>query len=66
MKEQLVKLQDYYQNNQNQNSAAVVPIGGGPSPADEQRLAMKQWQYCTLLAKHMYQVRMLLKLIVLR
>lgn len=55
MKEQLIKLQDYYQNT-NQNNVALVPVGGGPSPADEQRLAMKQWQYCTLLAKHMYQV----------
>lgn len=57
MKEQLVKLQDYYQNNTNQNCNALVPIGGGPSPADEQRLALKQWQYCTQLAKHMYQVK---------
>lgn len=55
MKEQLIKLQDYYQHT-NQNPAALVPVGGGAAPADEQRLAMKQWQYFTLLAKHMYQV----------
>ncbi len=54
MKEQLIKLQEYYQNQPN----AVVSMvqAGGPSPADEHRLAMKQWQYCMPLVKHMYQV----------
>lgn len=56
MREQLIKLQEYYQN-QNPPTAVVSMIqGGGPSAADEHRLAMKQWQYCTSLAKYMYQV----------
>lgn len=56
MKEQLMKLQDYYQNqNQSLSLISMVPVGG-LSAADEHRLAMKQWQYCTSLAKHMYQV----------
>lgn len=54
MKEQLIKLQDYYQN-QPSNVVSMVQTGG-PSPADEHKLALKQWQYCQSLAKHMYQV----------
>lgn len=54
MKEQLLKLQNHYQNQPSNVIATVQP--GALSPAEEQRIAMKQWQYCTLLAKHMYQV----------
>lgn len=56
MKEQLFKLQDYYQNQSQPSNVVSTVQPGGLSPADEQRIAMKQWQYCTLLAKHMYQV----------
>jgi hypothetical protein len=45
MKEQLCKpLTDYY------TSTAATTMN------DEQKLALKQWQYCANLVKHMYQV----------
>lgn len=37
-------------------SPAGAPNQAPPlSPAEEQKLAKKQWQYCTLLAKYMYE-----------
>lgn len=45
MKEQLSKpLTDYYTASSTQTMS------------DEQKLALRQWQYCVSLTKHMYQV----------
>lgn len=45
LKEQLTKLQEYYQHS---SSSSVI--------TEEQKIALKQWQYCTQLTKYMYQV----------
>ncbi|KAI5713129.1 hypothetical protein M8J76_012279 [Diaphorina citri] len=44
LKEQLTKLQEYYQHS---SSSSVI--------TEEQKIALKQWQYCTQLTKYMYQ-----------
>jgi len=50
-KEQLTKLQDYYQNaNLLMNSTHYL------SMTEEQKVSLKQWNYCTSLIKYMYQV----------
>lgn len=50
-KEQLTKLQDYYQNNNvSMNSVHYS------SMSEEQKVSLKQWNYCTSLIKYMYQV----------
>lgn len=46
LKDQLIKFQDYYQN---QSSEMLM--------TEEQKLALKQWQYCVRLAKYLYEVR---------
>jgi len=45
LKEQLLKVQDYYQN-QSQDLLMT----------EDQKLALKQWNYCTRLAKYLYEV----------
>jgi len=50
-KEQLTKLQDYYQNaNMSMSSSHYL------SMSEEQKISLKQWNYCTSLIKYMYQV----------
>lgn len=50
-KEQLTKLQDYYQNtNLSMSSSHYL------SMSEEQKVSLKQWNYCTTLIKYMYQV----------
>lgn len=50
-KEQLTKLQDFYQNsNTSMNSTHYM------SMSEEQKVSLKQWNYCTSLIKYMYQV----------
>lgn len=49
-KEQLTKLQDYYQNtNLSMSSSHYL------SMSEEQKVSLKQWNYCTTLIKYMYQ-----------
>lgn len=50
-KEQLIKLQDFYQNN-NLSMTSTHHL----SMTEEQKVSLKQWNYCTSLIKYMYQV----------
>lgn len=67
LKDQLVKLQDYYQHPlpSNGNGHPTPPIVtasplttyAGSSPiSEEHKIALKQWQYCVNLAKYLYEV----------
>uniref|UniRef100_A0A8D9FIE5 Mediator of RNA polymerase II transcription subunit 12-like protein n=1 Tax=Cacopsylla melanoneura TaxID=428564 RepID=A0A8D9FIE5_9HEMI len=49
LKEQLMKLQEYYQHSSSSSSSSVTTMN------EEQKIALKQWQYCTQLTKYMYQ-----------
>lgn len=58
-KEQLTKLQDYYQNyNTSMNSTHYI------SMSEEQKVSLKQWNYCTSLIKYMYQVKLYIYFII--
>jgi hypothetical protein len=59
MRDQLTKLQEYYNNNNSGGNAGTSPSPATTSPAmlEEHKLAQKQWSYCVQLAKHMYEVR---------
>lgn len=48
LKEQLMKLQEYYQHSSSSSLATGM--------SEDQKIALKQWQYCTQLTKYMYQV----------
>lgn len=50
-KEQLTKLQDYYQN-----ANVSTSLTHYLSMTEEQKVSLKQWNYCTNLIKYMYQV----------
>lgn len=50
-KEQLTKLQDYYQN-----ANVSTSLTHYSSMTEEQKVSLKQWNYCTNLIKYMYQV----------
>lgn len=51
-KEQLIKLQDYYQN----SNISMGSSAHYSSMTEEQKVSLKQWNYCTSLIKYMYQV----------
>lgn len=62
IKEQLVKLQDFYQKSGNSgNIGALVSNAanyhnGNPAMTDEQKLALRQFNYCQPLCKVMFEV----------
>lgn len=49
LKDQLIKLQEYYLHSWGTNITAT----------EDQKLALKQWQYCTQLAKYLYEENLL-------
>ncbi|XP_050541697.1 mediator of RNA polymerase II transcription subunit 12 isoform X2 [Daktulosphaira vitifoliae] len=48
-KEQLIKLQDYYQSTSSSNNSSLHFM------TEEQKISLKQWNYCSSLIKYMYQ-----------
>lgn len=68
-----MRLQDYYQQSCTGSGACSTPSGGHPgaSPAsqsnpstmtDEVKVCLRQWHYCVQLAKHLYEVCMIIKM----
>lgn len=47
LKDQLVKLQELFHQS----------LGPTITATEDQKLALKQWQYCTQLAKYLYEVK---------
>jgi hypothetical protein len=63
IKEQIVKLQDFYQKSINSGgisaayaSNATAYHNGSPLMSDEQKLALRQFNYCQQLCKVMFEV----------
>ena len=70
IKEQLVKLQEFYQKSTNTGgtstayaSNATAYHNGSPLMSDEQKLALRQFNYCQKLCKVMFEVRLIFQLL---
>ena len=55
MREQLLKIQDHYHGGQTGAVTSFLTATQPPSQVDLDQ-ALKQWNYCTRLARHMYDV----------
>jgi len=64
LKEQLMKLQDFYSKSSSSSSSSLANASnaaaynnGNPLMTDEQKLALRQFNYCQQLCKVMFEVR---------
>ena len=63
IKEQLIKLQEFYQKSSSSSSTPTIYASnatayhnGSPMMSDEQKLALRQFNYCQQLCKAMFEV----------